>query len=85
MDLEQLICIFPQKLSIIEQTSKDEKNDSLQDDQKSDMTKSCNGNILDEIQNYEPYVVICKETMHANQIKKLIITTSQQILCTFNE
>lgn len=40
--------------------------------------------ILNEIQNYEPYITICKETMHANQIKKLITATGQQLLCTLN-
>lgn len=40
--------------------------------------------ILQEIQNYEPYLMMCKETMHANQIKKLISTTGQQLLCTLN-
>lgn len=42
------------------------------------------GDILDEIQNYEPYVTMCKETMHANQIKKLITATGHQLLCTLN-
>lgn len=80
MDLEQLFRIFPQKL-------KDE-NDSICDTQheyKTEETDKINTDILNEIQNYEPYIVICKDTMHANQIKKLIITTSQQILCTFND
>lgn len=40
--------------------------------------------ILNEIQNYDPYIVMCKETMHANQIKKLITATGQQLLCTLN-
>lgn len=40
--------------------------------------------ILCEIQDYEPYLIMCKETMHANQIKKLISTTGQQLLCTLN-
>lgn len=40
--------------------------------------------ILHEIQNYEPYLIMCKETMHANQIKKLISATGQQLLCTLN-
>lgn len=40
--------------------------------------------VLNEIQNYEPYLIMCKETMHANQIKKLISATGQQLLCTLN-
>ncbi|KAI4454775.1 hermansky-pudlak syndrome 3 protein [Holotrichia oblita] len=40
--------------------------------------------ILNEIQNYDPYILMCKETMHANQIKKLITATGQQLLCTLN-
>lgn len=43
-----------------------------------------NDSILDEIYTYDLYITICRETMHANQIKKLITTTGQQLLCTLN-
>lgn len=48
----------------------------------SEENHSCD--VLDEIQNYEPYLLMCKETMHANQIKRLISATGQQLLCTLN-
>lgn len=48
------------------------------------LSESEGNEILQEIQNYEPYLIMCKETMHANQIKKLISATGQQLLCTLN-
>lgn len=72
MSLDQLVQVFPQRFSVSETDNR--KSDFLDKDL----------DILNEIQNYEPFVIICKETMHANQINKLITTTGQQLLCTLN-
>lgn len=47
-------------------------------------SENCDNDILNEIFCYDTYITVCKETMHANQIKKLITTTGQQLLCTLN-
>lgn len=47
-------------------------------------TSSDNADLFNEIEDYEPYITICKETMHANQIRQLITATGQQLLCTLN-
>ncbi|KAJ8953684.1 hypothetical protein NQ314_007292 [Rhamnusium bicolor] len=89
MTLDQLIQVFPQRFSTNSQegTNRDIENVSLgkEDYAKNDVGYTDNDlDILKEIQNYEPYIIICKETMHANQINKLITTTGQQLLCTLN-
>ncbi|KAF5284703.1 hypothetical protein FQR65_LT13439 [Abscondita terminalis] len=43
-----------------------------------------NKNIIEEMYTYDTYLTMCKETMQANQIKKLITTTGHQLLCTLN-
>lgn len=99
MKLEQLVQVFPQRLNtnnlptVISQKTKEvaEESDNLNssvseesDAMDFDKFHFSENDLLNEIQNYEPYVVICKETMHANQIKKLITATAQQLLCTLN-
>ncbi|KAJ8982041.1 hypothetical protein NQ317_001735 [Molorchus minor] len=90
MTLDHLLQVFPQRFSTVnENLNRDNYNDnisSLKDDYgKNKFNYTDNDlDILKEIQNYEPYIVICKETMHANQINKLITTTGQQLLCTLN-
>lgn len=79
MTLDQLIQVFPQRFSTGEA---DNKNSDSYDNDLLFLDKELD--ILNEIQNYEPFVIICKETMHANQINKLITTTGQQLLCTLN-
>lgn len=37
-----------------------------------------------DIDNYEPYILICKQTAHANHIKRLIVATGQKLLTTLN-
>lgn len=79
MTLEQLIQVFPQRFSTIsnENPNKDDLSDNV------NLEHSNNDiDLLNEIQNYEPYVTICKETMHANQIKELISVTARQLLIT---
>ncbi|KAJ8917277.1 hypothetical protein NQ315_002294 [Exocentrus adspersus] len=78
MTLDQLVQVFPQRFSQESGGSDTALGDTVVDYTENDL------DILKEIQNYEPYVVICKETMHANQINKLITTTGQQLLCTLN-
>ncbi|XP_056637368.1 uncharacterized protein LOC130445640 isoform X1 [Diorhabda sublineata] len=82
MTLDQLVLVFPQRFS----TSNQEPNQKASSDlyKTEIVTSDEDVDILKEIQNYEPYLVICKETMHANQIHKLITTTGQQLLCTLN-
>lgn len=97
--LDQLVQVFPQRLSVSSLSNADtldnswimqasNEPNSVFDDAERPDKKDCflneNVDILNEIQNYEPYVVICKETMHANQIRKLITTTAQQLLHTLN-
>ncbi|XP_018568137.1 uncharacterized protein LOC108908554 [Anoplophora glabripennis] len=89
MTLDQLVQVFPQRFSTSSQDTpgKENPNDYVTlDTGKSDTIDYTDNDldILKEIQNYEPYVIICKETMHANQINKLITTTGQQLLCTLN-
>nr|XP_022901998.1 Hermansky-Pudlak syndrome 3 protein homolog [Onthophagus taurus]XP_022901999.1 Hermansky-Pudlak syndrome 3 protein homolog [Onthophagus taurus]XP_022902000.1 Hermansky-Pudlak syndrome 3 protein homolog [Onthophagus taurus] len=92
MNLEQLLQVFPQKLKTKDAENTTKNSNVLEcepiinlDDIESLLKHSkADGNVLNEIQNYEPYITICKETMHANQIKKLITTTGQQLLCTLN-
>ncbi|KAK4878889.1 hypothetical protein RN001_011395 [Aquatica leii] len=43
-----------------------------------------NKSIIEEMYTYDTYLKVCKETMQANQIKKLITTTGHQLLCTLN-
>nr|XP_023016560.1 uncharacterized protein LOC111505899 [Leptinotarsa decemlineata] len=85
MTLDQLVQVFPQRFSV---NNQDNTSDiSLPIDRHITTETTCTEDDLDllkEIQNYEPYVIICKETMHANQINKLIITTGQQLLCSLN-
>lgn len=37
-----------------------------------------------ESEDYEPYILICKQTAHANHIKRLITGTGQKLLTTLN-
>lgn len=37
-----------------------------------------------ESENYEPYILMCKQTAHANHIKRLITATGQKLLTTLN-
>lgn len=78
MTLDQLVQVFPQRIST---SDTDNRNNELGYDLGYLENEL---DILNEIQNYEPFVIICKETMHANQINKLITTTGQQLLCTLN-
>lgn len=83
MTLEQLIQVFPQRFSTTtnENTNnKEEVSDNLKRFEYTDKDTD----LLNEIQNYEPYVTICKETMHANQIKELISVTARQLLITLD-
>lgn len=72
MNLDQLLKVFPQKMN--NETDIDNCELSINE----------NTDTLNEIENYEPYITICKETMHANQIRKLTAATGQQLLCTLN-
>lgn len=88
MTLDQLVLVLPQRFST---TNADYINTSQNCDSNISENKDAEVNytdndldILNEIQNYEPYVMICKETMHANQINKLITTTGQQLLSNLN-
>lgn len=76
MKLEQLLQVFPQSLSEGGRATEEKSSEGEAENQ--------SYGVLSEIQNYEPYLVMCKETMHANQIKKLISATGQQLLCTLN-
>ncbi|XP_064214386.1 BLOC-2 complex member HPS3 isoform X2 [Tribolium castaneum] len=78
MTLDQLVQVFPQRIST---SDSDNRNSELGYDLGYLENEL---DVLNEIQNYEPFVIICKETMHANQINKLITTTGQQLLCTLN-
>ncbi|KAL3270567.1 hypothetical protein HHI36_021104 [Cryptolaemus montrouzieri] len=87
MTLEELMTVFPQRFSTngteSGKTAENEENHE-EGDNLTYIYSNHDLDIMNEIQNYEPYVVICKETMHANQIRKLIVTTGQQLLCTLN-
>ncbi|CAG9830670.1 unnamed protein product [Diabrotica balteata] len=86
MTLDQLVQVFPQRFSTNNQESSELSPKSRLSIDKSEILTTDDDitDTLKEIQNYEPYIVICKETMHANQINKLITTTGQQLLCTLN-
>ncbi|XP_072381233.1 uncharacterized protein [Diabrotica undecimpunctata] len=86
MTLDQLVQVFPQRFSTNNQESSELSPKSRLSIDKSEILATDDDitDTLKEIQNYEPYIVICKETMHANQINKLITTTGQQLLCTLN-
>lgn len=83
MSLEQLIQVFPQRFSTSSNENSDNKED-IPDSQKCFDYSDKDLELLNEIQNYEPYVIICKETMHANQIKELISVTARQLLITLD-
>lgn len=81
MSVEQLQQVLPQQsLSV-----KLDESDFIKSEEKSSsaIIDNCD-DIISEICCYEPYVTICRETMQANQIKKLITTTGQQLLLTLN-
>lgn len=82
MTLEQLIQVFPQRFSTTNENTNNKEDipDNLKRFEYSDKDTD----LLNEIQNYEPYVTICKETMHANQIKELISVTARQLLITLD-
>lgn len=90
MTLDQLIQVFPQRFSTNHRDSNHKESAEISpkfkdSHEKSEFAYSDEDlDILREIQNYEPFVTICKETMHANQINKLITTTGQQLLCSLN-
>lgn len=81
MTLEQLIQVFPQRFSTTSNENSNNKED-VSDNLKTFDYSDKDLDLLNEIQNYEPYVIICKETMHANQIKELISVTARQLLIT---
>lgn len=81
MTLEQLIQAFPQRFSTTSSENANNKEEIL-DNPKTLNYSDKDVDLLNEIQNYEPYVTICKETMHANQIKELISVTARQLLIT---
>lgn len=83
MTLEQLIQVFPQRFSTVSNDSANNKEESS-DNMKNFDYPDNDMELLNEIQNYEPYVTICKETMHANQIKELISVTARQLLITLD-
>ncbi|KAG5889876.1 hypothetical protein JTB14_018923 [Gonioctena quinquepunctata] len=85
MTLDQLVQVFPQRFSVNNQDTSGDNSSLPIDLVKTGIDSTENDlDLLKEIQNYEPYVIICRETMHANQINKLIITTGQQLLCSLN-
>lgn len=83
MTLEQLIQVFPQRFSTTTNENTNNKED-VSDNLKRFEYSDKDTDLLNEIQNYEPYVTICKETMHANQIKELISVTARQLLITLD-
>lgn len=94
MNLDELTQVFPQRISTSNVLIENKEKHESHNDQSFDPMKPLDNSaltytdrdldILNEIQNYEPYVLICKETMHANQINKLIKTSGQQLLCTLS-
>ncbi|XP_044762835.1 uncharacterized protein LOC123319874 isoform X2 [Coccinella septempunctata] len=96
MNLEELVQVFPQRINTNGlHYNNEESNDGGVngtnrfgkdvDSFESGMVYTDRElDILNEIQDYEPYIVICRETMNANQMRKLIIATSQQLLRTLN-
>lgn len=98
LNLDQLLDVFPQKMKSDTTNDKQKKPnggfptaDGDKEESKATNVPTSDGpktnndvsdDILSDIENYEPYIQICKEIMHANQIRKLIITTSQQLLTT---
>lgn len=86
MSFEQLLQIFPQKLTRSYQEEADGCESLLIENRMliENSEEPNNSDILNEIQDYEPYITICKETMHANQIKKMITATAQKLLTTLN-
>lgn len=83
MTLEQLIQVFPQRFSTVSNESTNNKEEFSENMKHFDYSDN-DMDLLNEIQNYEPYVTICKETMHANQIKELISVTARQLLITLD-
>lgn len=83
MTLEQLIQVFPQRFSTLTNESLNNKEESSDSTKNSDYLEK-DLELLNEIQNYEPFVTICKETMHANQIKELISVTARKLLITLD-
>ncbi|KAF5303309.1 hypothetical protein FQA39_LY10048 [Lamprigera yunnana] len=71
MHIENFLQVLPQPNTI-----------TTNDDDNIDEILENNKNIIDEMYCYDTYVTMCKETMKANQIKKLITTTGHQLLCT---
>jgi hypothetical protein len=82
MTLDQLVQVFPQRFSTTGEGDNRNAELGYVGNELSYLENELD--VLNEIQNYEPFVMICKETMHANQINKLITTTGQQLLCTLN-
>lgn len=94
MTLEELVQVFPQRINtnVLHLNDEESNEDGYVNSNVKDTSKIENGmvytdqelDILNEIQDYEPYIVICRETMNANQMRKLIVATSQQLLRTLN-
>lgn len=86
MNLDQLLKVFPQKMTneIVNNTEACDNDENVIKEFANLKTNDNNIDILNEIENYERYITICKETMHANQIRKLTSATGQQLLCTLN-
>ncbi|XP_076256729.1 uncharacterized protein LOC143194058 [Rhynchophorus ferrugineus] len=98
--LDQLQMIFPQKFSKSQSADFDtcQIDTEIYKLQKSEKTYQIEGvmmeenieitnddcEILNEIQNYEPYITMCKSNQKANDVNKMLTSKAQQLLNTLN-
>lgn len=97
--LDQLKLIFPQRFSRSESTDFDQDQFDASD-RRDSYDKKCqidgiliqenieisndDVEILNEIQNYEPYINMCRSNQRANEINKMLTNKAQQLLNTLN-
>lgn len=97
MPIQRFLNILPQKpdSDITEIKSNEHDPDSVNNFAKNNNAVTNDGKLSeeqfkkiidesDEIDNFEPYILICKQTAHANHIKRLIVATGQKLLTTLN-
>ncbi|XP_066255602.1 uncharacterized protein [Euwallacea similis] len=96
--LDQLRLIFPQRFSQSKSTDFDSWQDDsyTSSDAKKSQTDAVIlreeieinsddiSEILNEIQNYEPYISMCKSNQQANEINKMLTNKAQQLLNTLS-
>ncbi|XP_060533460.1 uncharacterized protein LOC132706255 isoform X2 [Cylas formicarius] len=82
--VDQLQQVFPQQFSVSDTDSQNVRRGNVDAETNGHLDRDDDFDLVNEIHNYEPYIAMCKDAMHANNINKVLKSKAQQLLCTLN-